>query len=194
MRKIIFFSILLLLGCQENSTKQTTPAYFDLPGFTNSIMANMALRRGNVTKTFVLNEQAETKDFIGTDSLFWSKELSWLLKTDLNAPKFRGALAVSLGQEDTKSNLLVDRISSTNEDSEFREIELYYLDELSEMRIIRIKMGTKNFIATSRGQMTVWLNRYNDLLLIDSLVTSGRDKVLFQDERDYKSHLERIRE
>ena len=194
MRNLFLLGLLSLIACQQESTSQVEKIDFNLPQFTRVVINNMDNRRADVIKSFTLNGQSEEIVFQATDSLFWSKELEWLKRTDLMAPKYQGVLSVSEGAKDNNSNLLVNRFSATDQDIDLRDLEVFYLDEISQVRLIRLKFGTSNFIADSEGQITVWLNKYGDQLLIDSLIASGKDKVLFQDERNYETRLRRIRQ
>ena len=193
MRFIVVLGVLFILGCQDKSGNVQTPIYIDLPELTNSIITNMANRSADVTKKFVLNNSVEDKTILATDSAFWLKELELLAKIDLNAPKYLGALQLSAMNKDSNSNLLFDRLTVTDDNLELQALEIYYLEEKNQVRLINVDFALKNFIAHSNTQLSVWLNEYNDQLLVDSIVVKGRDKVLLQEERFYESHVQRIR-
>ena len=125
--------------------------------------------------------------------MFWSKELELLRKVDLEAPRYRGALEISERNNDSNSNLVFDRVTTTDTKLELQSIELYYLEERSQVRKLELSFKSDNFIANSNNQLTIWLNEYDDQLIIDSLITIGQAKVLFQEERVYESHVRRIR-
>lgn len=194
MRKLIILLTLFHFGCQENLPETPEQEFFNLPGFTQNVLMNLDNRAADVSKRFILNGKAETQLISSTDSTFWAKELSALRKTDLNAAKFRGLLKISEGNRDPNSNLLVDHISTTSNDFEFKNIDIFYLDSHEHIRLIKLEYSSKNFFTKSTNRLTVWFNDYNSQLLVDSLVTRANDKVMFQKERIYESHVIRVRQ
>lgn len=193
MRRLFLFGIVILLGCQEDSAPQQNIDYLDFPEFTGTVLKNMDNRSADAEKWFILNNKQESKSYTATDSTFWSQELQLLAKIDLNAPKYRDVIEISTENADSTSNLFFDRITSTNPDTDLRKIDIFYLDNINQIRKLHIDYATKNFFTESRHRLTIWLNDYNDQLLIDSLVSSGVDKVRFQKERNYESHVQRVR-
>ena len=193
MSRLLILSLLIAFACQQSKVSQAEVDFIDFPAFTNSILENMHLRSADVSKTFVLNSNSETKTIKATDSVFWSKELELLRKVDLEAPRYRGALELSERNNDSSSNLFYDRITTTDTNLELQSIELYYLEERSQVRKLELSFESDNFIANSNNHLTIWLNEYDDQLIIDSLITIGQAKVLFQEERMYESHVRRIR-
>lgn len=194
MRRIILFGLIALLGCQNNDSSQVKNQFFDLSTFTKEVIANMVERNSPVRKKFILDGKAETKTIERTDSVFWANELKTLLNIDLNAPKYIGVLDIKEGQKDISSNLLIDRITSSSDKVDLVLIEIYYLDDKTEVRKLNVQTGAKNFISDANLDITAWFNRYGAELLVDSVITVGKDKVLLQNERNYESHLERIRQ
>ena len=194
MRKLLIFFVFTLFGCQEELIDKPEEQHFDLPAFTQDVLSNLDKRSADVSKKFILNGKSETQLISKTDSAFWSKELNVLRKTDLNTARFRGLLNINEGSNDPNSNLLVDHITTKTNDLDFKKIDIFYLDSREQVRLIKLEYASKNFFAESSNQLTVWFNEYNDQLLVDSLVTKAREKVMFQKERSYESHLIRIRE
>ena len=193
MNRLLILGLLIAAACQPNKVSQSEINFIDFPAFTNSILENMHSRSADVSKTFVLNDSSEAKTISSTDSIFWSKELELLRKVDLEAPRYRGALEISERNNDSNSNLVFDRVTTTDTKLELQSIELYYLEERSQVRKLELSFKSDNFIANSNNQLTIWLNEYDDQLIIDSLITIGQAKVLFQEERVYESHVRRIR-
>ena len=193
MSRLAFLVVLLFLGCDQGPAKIAQTDYFDLPSFTHEILANLEKKSPDASKEFILNNERETKTFTSTDSVFWSKELQLLTKTDLNSVKYRGALEVSKGNNDLNSNLLIDRFIVTSDDIDLRKVEIYYLEQPEQVRMLNLEYASKNFIAQSNSQLTIWFNEYNDQLLLDSLVLISQDKVIIQGKQDYESHVQRVR-
>ena len=193
MRILIFFSVILVIGCQDNSIRQNNVGALDYAAFGRALVQSMHNRSADVTKEFVLNGTTETKLINTADSIFWTKELELFLELDLNAPKYIGAIEISEQLQDENSNLLFDRITTTDEALDLENVEVFYLNEKSQVRKMHVKFKTSNFIARTKSQATIWLNEYSGDLLVDSLVVTGKSKVLFQGERHHETRIRRVR-
>ena len=181
--------LVLFVGCKNNLVvKESNSIQLDIPKFTQTLASNMANRKLEISKTFELNETSETKKYTELDSSFWTKELTILEKIDLNSPQLNGTFEVEKGIEDQFSNLLIDHYSFLDDsDIGIDRLSIYYLDKPDDIRQIRAELGSNNFIAKSNSKFNVWLNRYGDDLLIDSLEVISQDKTLMQPARNYRS-------
>jgi len=180
--------ITALASCNTEIQQKSGLQWFNTANFVDGLVANMAKRNPQVSKSFTLNNNLETKLYSKTDSLFWINELTKLREIDLNAPKLRDVLTLKSGINDAKSNLLIDVYSlAENEDIPFKKLSIYYLKEISEVRQIIMEFKADNPIAHSTSKVNLWLSRYNDNLFIDSLIITGEDHVLMQATREYKS-------
>lgn len=192
MRKLIFL-VLTLTACGNEPRAVDQQEWYDLPALGNHLVKTMAERASAVDKTVLLNGTEEKRQLTSTDSLFWVTELASLIETDINAPKYAGVISKVSGLTDKKSNLKIDSYSITSEaDLPLESCRLFYLDSTDELRKIELVHRAKNIIADSRRQTTIWLNRYAKYLLVDSIISSGTDKVLFQGSRAYQLKLQRI--
>jgi len=188
MKRIIVYTfIILLLGCDTSLPQQTNTHLFNLPDFTKKLIVNMSNRHPAVNKSFSLNGNKENKNINNTDSTFWSQELARLIDTDLNSPKYLGAISVTPKQQDPDSNLLINSYSLTNITKlPLKSLRIYYLNDTTEIRKIDLMMTSDNLINASETSISLWINRYNGILLIDSLKITGKDKTLFQGTRQYQ--------
>ena len=194
MKKLGFVLLIFALGCQSEMPVNTNNQYFDIPLFTQSVIQNMVARRTEVSKRFVLDSTIEEKSIKQTDSLFWAKELEHLLKTDLNALQYAGAIQFEEALKDSESNLLIDRFTPTDDRVNLKKFEIYYLDDKSKIRRINLKLGSSNFLSSTNLELMAWFNQYGEQLILDSVTTIGNDNIMFQEERVYESHLARIRD
>lgn len=193
MKKLALFIIILTLGCQNELPVKTNSQYFDVPLFTQRVIQNMVARQVDVSKRFVLNTKLEEKTVHQTDSLFWTKELEHLLKTDLNAPQYAGAIQFEGALKDSNSNLLIDRFTPKDDRVNLKKLEVFYLEDNSQIRKINLALSSSNFLSSSNLELMAWFNQYGEQLVLDSVTTTGNDKIMFQEERVYESHLARIR-
>ncbi len=192
MRRLVFLVFIVIVSCQQDPGTYVAEEYFDLPRFTGKIITAMASQNGAVSKTFILNDKSETKELVKLDSAFWANELKYFLTTDFNNPKYINSIEFSKRIPDSSSNLFIHRITRIEDDIDLNKFELYFLDTEDDIRMINLVLDSKNLLTSSKIEVTVWFNEYQDILLLDSLVFVGRDKVLFQKERLFESHVKRI--
>lgn len=182
-------ALVLFVGCKNNLVvKESNSVQLDIPKFTQTLATNMANRKLEISKTFELNETSETKKYTELDSSFWTKELIILEKIDLNSPQLNGTFEVEKGMEDQFSNLLIDKYSFiVDTDVGINSLSVYYLDDATDIRQIRAELASNNFIAKANSKFSIWMNRYGDDLLIDSLEVVSQGKTLMQPARNYRS-------
>jgi hypothetical protein len=77
-------------------------------------------------------------------------------------------------------------LASGNNIASLNKLRIYYLDEPSDIRQIYAELNSDNLIANSSTKINLWINRYNDGLLIDSLQIVGCEKTFMQAEREYQ--------
>ena len=184
---LIFLFALVLTSCEKKPVSKIDNQWFDLPAFVSSLTLDMSQRGPLVSKTFELNNEIETKEFNNTDSAFWAKQLTVLREIDLNSPQLRGSIKGTEGLQDEQSYLLIDSyILESSIDVPLKKLSIYYLDEPSDIRKITAELDSDNFIAHSETKVDLWLNRYGEQLLIDSLIIIGEDITLMQATRCYQ--------
>ena len=186
MRFIILFFSLVFYSCSPEPQREDASEWFDVPSIIDQLVFNMDAKNHQAIKTFIINSDSETKDYKSTDSTFWSNELSRLKEIDLNSPQIRDILMMTSGIKDDKSNLLIDEYLLPDESIvPFKKLRIYYLGDTSEIRQVYAELKSSNLIAKSQTKITLWINRYNKKLLIDSLQIIGNDKTLMQPARKY---------
>ena len=187
MRFLILFLLLGLFSCTPEPQQKDVTNWFDLPGFIDELIVNMDAKNNQAIKSFVLNNTVETNHYASTDSSFWAIELAKIRAIDLNSPQLRNDLKAKADIKDSKSNLLIDEyILSDESSSALRKLSIYYLEDPSEIRQIYAELKSANLIANSATRINLWVNRYNNKLLIDSLQIIGRDKTLMMPIRNYE--------
>jgi hypothetical protein len=188
MRLSIFFIIVLLIGCKPDSQNRVAVEWFDLPGLVDELVLNMDNKNHRAIKTFTLNRDVETKQYESSDSTFWARELAKLSGIDLNSSQIRDALQMKGNIKDYKSNLLIDQYLLPDDNmATLKKLNVYYLEDTSEIRQIYAELNSDNLISKSNTKINLWINRYSNILLIDSLQIVGCDKTFMQSEREYHS-------
>jgi len=178
------------------SVKCTTPEpsklgknkYFDIPSFTQSIIKHQSETQVTVLKKSNINGLQEENLLKIADSSFWATELFLLLNADINKPQLQTAFTIEEHITETKSNLLKTVYTALPKThSKIRKIEFKYLNSSEEIRQIIVELATNNTVYSTQQSTHVWLNKTEDTLLIDSLVTRGFNKTIFLDSMKYSS-------
>jgi len=182
----VVLMITTLFSCSTKPSEvKLQPNVFDLPSFIRDLRINMNDKKRPVIKSFRLNDKTETKTINSADSSFWALELGQLEQIDLNAPQLKGYLISNTGIEDSLSNLLINEYLINKKEIPIKKLRIYYLDEPDNIRVIHAELNSDNFIAQSTSRIDLWLNRYNNKLLIDSLRISGSDKTIMLEPKNY---------
>lgn len=196
-----YFNYILLLafsiGCTPEPKTDSINKYFDLPGFTQSLIKNQASSNRSVSKKSTVNSRTE-KQIIGqTDSLFWTNELTFLLNSNLNIASLIDAYNIQENIPDSGSNLLKTIYTSLPESNGIvKKLEIKYLDDLSEVRQIIIEIENTNSVYSTQKKIRLWVNNFPvstkehvGQLKIDSIITTGFNKTIFLDSMIYSSVL-----
>jgi len=179
--------LLIALGCTSKPQQKAGSILFDLPNLVDELVMGMDTKNHRTIKTFELNHDSETKQYESTDSAFWAIQLARLREIDLNSPQIRDVLNITRNIKDDKSNLLINEYLMPDKNiAPLKKLIVYYLDEASEIRQIYAELNSDNLIANSSTKINLWINRYNDGLLIDSLQIVGCEKTFMQAEREYQ--------
>lgn len=187
MRLITLFFLVALIGCTSEPKEKAEAIWFDLPTLLDELVLNMDTKNHRTIKTFMLNHESETKEYESTDSSFWAIELAKLRGIDLNSPQLRDVLIINRDIKDNKSNLLIDEYQLPDDNSALlKKLHVYYLEDTSEIRQIYAELISDNLIANSQTKINLWVNRYSEKLLIDSVLIIGHDKTLMQPIREYQ--------
>ena len=94
MTKKIFLISLLLTSCNQDK-ELLNKKYFDLKGFSKSIIQTLERQKPDVRKTWQIGKQKEIKN---TNDIDWAKELSLFAEADLNKSAFVNSYEISENQ------------------------------------------------------------------------------------------------
>ena len=187
MRFIILLLSISLFGCSQEPQPGVSHLWYDLPNVVDELVVNMNTKNHKTIKTFILNSDTETKTYDSTDSTFWALELAKLKEIDLNSPQIRDVLSVKSSIKDESSNLLINEyLMPEGGNSSLKKLNVYYLKDTTEIRKIYVELNSDNLISNSGTKINLWVNRYDEKLLIDSLQIVGCDKTFMQPEREYR--------
>ena len=190
MRSLVLLTLILVFSSCSEEVKTVRTEWFDIPDLSNRLIMNMSDAGPSIHKEFIFNGESESRRIDETDSSFWRIELAKLAEINLNSPMVRDYIDLKAASRDNYSNLMVDQYKIDHASkSSIKEVLIYYLDVPSEIRQIHVRFNESNLVFKSETEIDIWLNRYQDLLLIDSLSFSSREKTLLQSKRDYTNKL-----
>lgn len=135
MTKKILLISLFFVSCKQEK-QITNKKYFDLKGFSESIIAELEIRKPDVTKVWQIGNLKETKS---TKDIDWAKELSLFVESDLN----KSAFINSYSTNQTPKGIIY-RIKS----SESLLVKSMAIENLGEKdsKLIRIETSTSNYL------------------------------------------------
>lgn len=137
---------LIFISCNKEKDL-TNKKYFDLKGFSESIIKELEKRKPQVTKTWQIGNQKETKN---TKEIDWAKELSLFVDSDLNKKAFINSYVVSENEQTINYDL------KPKENLSVKKMKIEGLVEKNSKRI-SISSSTSNYLfkTNSEIEMTV---------------------------------------
>lgn len=135
MTKKILIISLFFVSCRQEK-QITNKKYFDLKGFSESIIAELEIRKPDVTKVWQIGNLKETKS---TKDIDWAKELSLFVESDLNKSAFTNSYSINETSEIVKyelkpaESLLVKSMAIENLEGK-------------DSKLIRIETSTSNYL------------------------------------------------
>jgi len=187
MKAVFIVLALALTGCFTTENKPIAKEeFYDMDGMLKDLMDNCAKHQFSVKKSAMVNGHSEEKIIEKADSTFWKRELSLLFEADLNKPINVGAYTIHHDLSDSSSNLRFDQYLKKNNYQGVQWENIYYLSTPAEIRKIAYERLENNSLFISKRRVHLWINRYGDDLLIDSLKVIGSSKMIGQDSLNYK--------
>ena len=147
IKKSLLISLLLASCNQEKEI--LNKKYFDLKGFSESLILRLENQKPEVIKTWQIGKQKETKT---TKEIEWDKELSLFVEADLNKSAFvnsyeksekQGIQSYKLKNSESLPVKLMSIESLADEDSKEISVEMSTSNYLFK-NASKIKMKTKN--------------------------------------------------
>ncbi|AFK03281.1 hypothetical protein Emtol_2143 [Emticicia oligotrophica DSM 17448] len=142
MRKLLFIS-LLLAGCTNSETTQSSKIYFDLAGLVNQQIASLTQKQPLAHKSLLLEEKTEA---INTTKIDWKKEFELFLQADLNKQSYQLSYDVAEGPQ---------KLSYTLKKGESLPVKLLVIvfDEKERPIHIEALLQTKNYLYESEKHL-----------------------------------------
>ncbi len=140
-KKILLISLFFVSCKQENQV--TNKKYFDLKGFSESIIKELEIKKPEVTKVWQIGNLKETKSTFDVD---WKKELSLFVDADLNKRAFINSYTINETSKGVYYKL---------KPTESLLVKSMAVENLEEMdsKLIRIETSTSNYLFKTNSKI-----------------------------------------
>jgi hypothetical protein len=142
MTKKILLISLFFVSCKQEK-QITNKKYFDLKGFSESIIAELEIKKPEVTKVWQIGNNKETKS---TKDIDWAKELSLFVESDLNKRAFVNSYSI---KETSKG---VNYKLKPGESLLVKSMAIENLEEKNS-KIISIETSTSNYLFKTNSKI-----------------------------------------
>lgn len=148
MRKLLFIS-LLLVGCTDSETQNSTKTYFDLAGLVNQQITELNKNQPLTHKNLVIEEK---KEVLNTNIIDWKKELELFLQADLNKQSYQ----LSYNKEDTPQMAIYTL--KKGESLSVKSLKILF-DEDKTVKHIEALLQTENYLYQSEKHLLMTLDK-----------------------------------
>lgn len=140
-KKILLISLFFVSCKQENQV--TNKKYFDLKGFSESIIKELEIKKPEVTKVWQIGNLKETNSTFDVD---WNKELSLFVDADLNKRAFINSYIINETSKGVYYKL---------KPTESLLVKSMAVENLEEMdsKLIRIETSTSNYLFKTNSKI-----------------------------------------
>lgn len=173
-----------LFACSQQGRRPAQ--YYAIDSLIHDQIKFLTARRASLTKTAVLGAQRDTTTFVPADSLAWAKELDLFLELKtLNKPTNVGAYTVSDDLPDTRSNLRIKSIETT-EPLPVRSLKVYYHNTPERVvRRIEARFQEDNSLYHSARFLTLEFYALNQQPVLQAYSITGGQKIFMGDTVAY---------
>lgn len=148
MRKLLFIS-LLLVGCTESETQNSTKTYFDLAGLVNQQITELNKNQPLTHKNLTIEKK---KEVLNTNKIDWRKELELFLQADLNKQSYQ----LSYNKEETSQMALYTL--KEGENLAVKSLKIIF-DEDKKAKNIEARVQTGNYLYQSEKHLFMTLDK-----------------------------------
>lgn len=171
-----------LFSCGEIKPQETS-AYFSLDSLLHQQQSKLVSKNATLNKIVFASQDSALTSFV-PDSLGWANEFQIIEELDINKPALVGRYSISK-EKDKNSNLEILRYQAMDNSLEVEYFELYYLKELSDLKLIKAESSESNNIFKSSKSIEIELDHINGDLLLKSYSVKGYQKMILQDSVNF---------
>lgn len=174
-KRVSILIVVVLFGCSRQQPTQKT--FYDIDSLIT--LQLKSLDGYTLSKSVEIDRKKEETTFV-PDSLQWVNELDIFRQLDqLNKASFRDAYVVT-DTRDANSNLMVREVKATRP-VPVSLVRFYYLRNPEDLRRIEAEWTEENPLYVNKRNMTMELERFNDVHLVHRYRIEGFQKMVMSD-------------
>lgn len=177
------FLVILCVSCGDIKPQETS-AYFSIDSLLNSQTVILLEGQQKLQKLAIVNGDSATS-ILAPDSLEWANEFQLFRDLNVNEPALIGRYKIS-EREDLNSNLKVMSYQALEDELEIKSFDIYYLKNISDVKIITAQSKSKNSIFESEKNIRLEFDKENEDLQLKSYTSKGFQKMILQDSVVYE--------
>lgn len=179
--RFLFFLIIVIacVSCNQSNLKYDKP-YFDFDSLINMQIASLVKVNASLSKTVSLDGKCD-QSTMKTDSAILAHELDVFRQLDvINKPLYRDAYAISDGEKDSRSNLLIRRYKSKNA-SPVPFVNFYYQNDFYHLKKIESYYVENNTLYLTKRTLQLEFDDTSGTLLLNRYELTGTQKMILSD-------------
>lgn len=176
---VFALSFLVLISCSQQKEKQVI--YYPVDSLLNAQVNYLTDAKAKLTKDAEINGLQESTSFTPADATGWQHELDiFFALNTLNKPINLGSYTVTKDQPDSTSNLLIQSFSTTK-DLPVKYVNIYYLDNPSDIKKIEALYSEKTSLLKESRLLTLEFKEVNNKNILNSYSIQGGQKMFLGD-------------
>lgn len=172
--------LILISSCTGKNEKQTT--IYNLDSLVQEQIHLLADKKASSKKTVRLGEKESATELTPEDTLVWKRELDIFTELSaLNKPINRKEYIIEDGLPDSKSNLTIKSISTTQAGLPVKYLRIYYLPEPYQLKKLEGYTHEKNMLYQSTRFFTLEFEELQNQPTLKSYTVYGGQKMFLRD-------------
>lgn len=176
--------LLLVSACSRNIENQSNTDIFDLEGLIDSQVITLSSNNYGIQKLIKLGSEEDMIEYY-PDSAGWARELDIIKTANINKPGL--SPYYNLLTQDSSIYLIDTYVLNDTGRSSTLYQKIYRSKKSRYINKIKIKQQTDNPIYHSGRNIEVVFKQQEDDVIIDSIIVSGYQKIIFLDTALYQS-------
>ena len=180
---ILVLSFGLMLSCNTTTNPSKISEYFPIDSLVQAQAGYLSQFEVSLSK-HAMDSLSEIR-IVQLDSIEWMQELQLFTSLDINKPAYVDAYDSQIF-DDRNSNLTILNYSANSDDLSVKEINIYYLRSLKDVKRITAKIGSQNILYGSSKFISMEFEQFQTVPLLRGYSIVGTKKLKFRDSVDIK--------
>lgn len=181
---LILIPVVVLVSCKKKPEHQE--AFYNVDSLINAQVKLLSARKTSMKKTAVLDGKQSLSTLELKDSLGWENELAVFREIDMiNKPINRYEYVMKDGIPDTKSNLSIKSVTTTDTKLPVEYIQLFYHQVPQKIKRIEAHFRESNSLYTSSRYLTLEFQEIHEEPILTHYTIRGGQKMFMSDSVQY---------